>query len=40
MLAADPARPLWLLVACNVAAPEELRASLRRRMDQMEEAGK
>ena len=40
MLAADPARPLWLLVACNAAAPEELRATLRRRMEQMEEAGK
>jgi hypothetical protein len=40
MLAADPARPLWLLVACNASAPEELRTSLRRRMEQMEEAGK
>ena len=40
MLAADPTRPLWLLVACNAAAPEELRASLRRRMEQMESAGK
>ena len=40
MLAADPTRPLWLLVACNAAAPEELRASLRRRMEQMEGAGK
>ena len=40
MLAADPARPLWLLVACNAAAPAELRTSLRRRMEQMEEAGK
>jgi lipoprotein NlpI len=40
LLAADPTRPLWLLVACNAAAPEELRASLRRRMEQMESAGK
>ena len=40
MLAADPTRPLWLLVACNAAAPADLRTSLRRRMEQMEEAGK
>jgi lipoprotein NlpI len=40
MLAADPARPLWLLVACNASAPEKLRATLRRRMEQVEEAGK
>jgi len=40
MLAEDATRPLWLLVACNLSAPEALRASLRRRMEQMEEAGK
>ncbi len=40
MLAADATRPLWLLVACNASAPEELRTRLRRRMEQMEEAGK
>jgi len=40
ILAEDPTRPLWLLVACNASAPEDLRASLRRRMEQMEEAGK
>jgi hypothetical protein len=40
MLAEDATRPLWLLVACNLSAPEELRASLRRRMEQMEETGK
>lgn len=40
MLADDSTRPLWLLVACNLSAPEELRASLRRRMEQMEAAGK
>lgn len=40
MLAADATRPLWLLVACNASAPEELRTGLRRRMEQMEEAGK
>ena len=40
MLAADPARPLWLLVACNASAPAALRAILRRRMEQMEAAGK
>lgn len=37
MLAEDATRPLWLLVACNLSAPEALRASLRRRMEQMEE---
>src|SRR5574341_945496 len=40
MLAEDPTRPLWLLVACNASAPEELRRTLRRRMERMEEAGK
>ena len=40
MLAEDATRPLWLLVACNASAPEELRAGLRRRMERMEEAGK
>jgi len=40
MLAEDSTRPLWLLVACNLSAPEELRASLRRRMEQMDAAGK
>jgi hypothetical protein len=39
MLAEDPTRPLWLLVACNLSAPEALRASLRRRMGQLEEVG-
>ena len=37
MLAEDATRPLWLLVACNLSAPEALRATLRRRMEQMEE---
>ena len=37
MLAEDATRPLWLLVACNASAPEGLRTSLRRRMEQMEE---
>ena len=40
LLAEDATRPLWLLVACNASAPEELRARLRRRMEQVEEAGK
>lgn len=40
MLADDPTRPLWLLVACNASAPQALRASLRGRMEQVEEAGK
>jgi tryptophan 2,3-dioxygenase len=40
MLAEDASRPLWLLVACNASAPEGLRHSLRRRMEQMDEAGK
>src|SRR5574341_1854533 len=37
MLAEDATRPLWLLVACNASAPDALRATLRRRMEQMEE---
>ncbi|HSA93166.1 MAG TPA: hypothetical protein VLE48_09170 [Terriglobales bacterium] len=36
-LAADPTRPLWFLVACNPATPEELREQLKQRMWQ--EAG-
>lgn len=40
LLAEDATRPLWLLVACNASAPEELRARLRRRMEPAEEAGK
>ncbi len=31
-LADDPTRPLWFLVACNAAAPEDLREELKKRM--------
>ncbi|MGH6630506.1 MAG: hypothetical protein ACREB3_12310 [Burkholderiales bacterium] len=31
-LAEDPTRPLWFLVACNSAAPEDLREQLKKRM--------
>ena len=31
-LAEDPTRPLWFLVACNAAAPEDLREELKKRM--------
>lgn len=36
-LADDPTRPLWFLVACNAAAPEELRQELKKRMWQAPE---
>lgn len=38
-LAAHPERPLWFLVACNQAAPPELRERLRRRMESTAQAG-
>lgn len=38
MLAADPARPLWFLVACNQSAPAELREKLRKRMQEAQAA--
>lgn len=34
-LAEDPGEPLWFLVACNPSTPEDLRARLRGRMQQM-----
>lgn len=33
-LAEDPAEPLWFLVACNPSTPQDLRDSLRTRMQQ------
>jgi hypothetical protein len=36
-LADDPTRPLWFLVACNAAAPEDLREELKKRMWQTSE---
>ena len=38
-LASDPHRPLWFLVACNAAAPENLRERLKRRMNAAAAAG-
>ncbi len=38
-LAANTERPLWFLVACNQAAPAELRDRLRARMQTAAEAG-
>ena len=36
LLAGDPERPLWFLVACNQAAPAALREKLRKRMEAAE----